>query len=211
MAIVLMSGGIDSSVVCKLLRKNGENVIPLFINYGQVSYQREWTACCYLCKKLELDKPVKVDLEGYGKVIPSDLTFGGKKEDNKAFVPGRNMLFLSVAASYAYVRNETIIAIGLIKGDGLPDQTQEFIVNANFALNSALGRNLTIVTPLIEFSKTQVILLAKKYQIPLDMTYSCYGGKEKYCGKCATCIEILNSGEAKEFTQFKGDENGGRG
>jgi 7-cyano-7-deazaguanine synthase len=201
--IVLTSGGVDSSLTCKLLQDSGDHVLPLFINYGQLSYRNELKSCKYICKRLKLPEPVEVDLKGYGKLILSGLTNKSKNASDSAFVPGRNMLFLSIAASYAYTKSVTTIAIGLINGDRFPDQTQEFVVNANFALNSALGKDLTIITPLIKFNKIEVIALAKKHNIPLDKTYSCYKGRNKYCGKCFTCKELLNSGYAKEFVQFK--------
>ena len=110
-----------------------------------------------------------------------------------------------MAASYAYTKGCKAIAIGLLdeKSHLFPDQTEEFIVNANFAINSALNDNYIILTPLIHFAKTDVIKLAEQYQIPLEKTYSCHSGNDVYCGKCIACKEILSTGEKDKIIQFK--------
>jgi len=206
--VALVSGGIDSIVMCKIIERQGEKIIPLFVDYGQHAAEKEWAACQLLLKECNLPTPTKADLSGYGKLIPSGLTNLQKDIYKDAFLPCRNMLFLLIGAAFAYLHGEKTIAIGLLteKAHLFPDQTQEFIVNMNFALNSALGDNLTIITPLINFTKSDVIKLAKHYKIPLDKTYSCHSGKDKYCGKCVACKEIINSGEKSSFPQFKEDE-----
>ncbi|MBU1855153.1 MAG: 7-cyano-7-deazaguanine synthase [Nanoarchaeota archaeon] len=193
--IVLTSGGIDSAVVCKLIEKQSDKILPLFIDYGQLAAEKEWIACQNIMKDCNLPLPEKMDVRGYGKVIPSGLTSSDKHIYEDAFLPGRNLLFLTLASSYAASKKIKAIAIGLLteKTHLFPDQTEEFIVNTNFAINSALGDSFMILTPLIKFSKSDVIKLAEKYGIPLDKTYSCHSGKEKYCGKCVACKEILGS------------------
>lgn len=206
--VVLVSGGIDSMVMCKIIEKQDDKILPLFVDYGQLAADKEWVACQKLLKECKLPTPTKVDLSGYGKLIPSGLTNKNKDIYNDVFLPGRNLLFLLVGAAFAYSHREKTIAIGLLLEEYhlFPDQTQEFIVNSNFALNSALGKDITIVTPLINFSKSDVIKLARRYKVPLDKTYSCHSGKDKYCGKCISCKEIIDSGVKDYFPQFgKGD------
>lgn len=206
--IALVSGGIDSAVMCKIIEKQGEEIFPLFVDYGQIAAKKEWSACQQLFKECKFPPPTKADLGGYGKLIPSGLTDINKDIFKNAFLPGRNMLFLLVGAAYACSLGERTIAIGLLseKTHLFPDQTQEFIVNTNFALNSALGADIIILTPLINFSKPDTIKLALHYNIPLDKTYSCHSGLDKYCGKCISCREIIDSGEKESLPQFeKGD------
>lgn len=206
--IALVSGGIDSAVMCKIIEKQGEKIFPLFVDYGQIAAQKEWSACQQLFKECKFPPPIKVDLSGYGKLIPSGLTDVNQDIFKNAFLPGRNMLFLLVGAAYACSLSEKTIAIGLLseKNHLFPDQTQEFIVNTNFALNSALGADTIIITPLIKFSKPDTIKLARHYNIPLDKTYSCHSGHDKYCGKCISCREIIDSEQRGSLPQFeKGD------
>jgi len=206
--IILASGGIDSIVMSKILEGQKQKIIPLFIDYGQLSANKEWEACKKIFKECNLPEPKKIDISGYGKFFSSGITDEKKRVYEDAFLPGRNMLFLLVGASYAHTVGEKIVAIGLLSEEGhlFPDQTEDFIVNANFALNSALGDNLTILTPLIKFNKKDVIKLAKDYGVKLSDTYSCHSGKERYCGKCVACKEIMKSGETESLPQFKGDE-----
>lgn len=206
--IVLLSGGIDSVVMCKIIEKQGEEIFPLFIDYGQIAAKKEWSACQQLFNECKFPRPIKVDLNEYGKLISSGLTDTNKDIFKNAFLPGRNMLFLLVGAAYARSLGKKTIAIGLLSESThlFPDQTLEFIVNANFALNSAMGADINIVTPLINFIKPEIIKLARYYNIPLDKTYSCHSGLTKYCGKCISCREIIDSGEKESFPQFeKGD------
>lgn len=203
--VALVSGGIDSAVMCKIIEKQGEKIFPLFVDYGQIAAKREWSACQQVFAECKFPPPIKTDLSGYGKLIPSGLTDINRDILKNAFLPGRNMLFLLVGAAYAYSLGERTIAIGLLseKTHLFPDQTQEFIVNTNFALNSALGVDIIIITPLINFSKPDTIKLARYYNIPLNKTYSCHSGQDKYCGKCVSCKEIIDSGEKESLPQFE--------
>ena len=210
MAVVaLVSGGIDSLVMCKLLEKEGQEIIPIFIDYGQLANDKEWESCKKIFKISNLPEPEKIDLNKYGKIIKSGITDNSKDIYNDAFLPGRNLIFLVVAASYAYQKAIKNIAIGLLseKTHLFPDQKEEFLVNANFAINSALGDYFTVLTPLINFSKNDVIELAKRYNLPIKETYSCHSGGDSYCGKCISCKEIIESVGKDYFTQFsnKGD------
>jgi 7-cyano-7-deazaguanine synthase len=204
MIITLVSGGIDSLVMAKIIDIQGEKQIPLFIDYGQLAREKEWKACKRILKESDLPEPVKVDLSDYGKLISSGITDKTKDIHDEAFLPGRNLLFLVVAGSYAHYRGVKKVAIGLLseKFHLFPDQTQRFIVNTNIAVNEALNDNIAIVTPLINFTKSDVIKLAKHYGLPINNTYSCHSGREKYCGKCISCLELINSGE-KDLPQFK--------
>lgn len=187
MAIVaLASGGVDSLVMCKLLEKQGEEVLPLFIDYGQLANSREWEACKRVLRISSLPKPEKVNLNDFGMVIKAGITDRSRHIVDEAFLPGRNLLFLVVASSYAYQKGVRSVAIGLLseRTHLFPDQTEEFIVNANFAINSALNESFTIVTPLIQFSKKDVFRLAKEYGLPVEETYSCHSGEKNYCGSC---------------------------
>lgn len=203
--VTLVSGGIDSLVMAKIIEKEDNKQIPLFIDYGQLAAEKEWGSCKKTFKGSNLPEPIKIDLGGYGKLITSGLTDPKKDIHDEAFLPGRNLLFLVVASAYAHQEGAQKIAIGLLSEELhlFPDQTNRFIVNANVAVNEAMDDDLVIVTPLINFTKDEVIKLAKHYNLPLNDTYSCHSGNEKYCGECIACKEILGSSEGKALPQFK--------
>lgn len=203
--ITLVSGGIDSLVMAKIIEEEGERQVPIFINYGQLAREREWAACKKTFKMCDLPNPIKVDLSGYGKLIATGITDSMQDIYKNAFLPGRNLLFLVVGSSFAHQKGAKIVAIGLLSEEShlFPDQTEKFIVNSNFAINTALDDDITIVTPLITFNKSDVIKLARHFNLPLHETYSCHSGNEKYCGKCFACKEILNSNEKDSIPQFE--------
>lgn len=205
MAVVaLVSGGLDSLVMCKLLDRQEEEVVPIFIDYGQLAGNKEWEACKKVFEIAEMPTPNKIDLKGYGTAIRSGITEESKDIYSDAFLPGRNLLFLVVASAYASQRRIKSIAIGLLSPENhmFPDQTDAFIVNANFSINSALGDYYTILTPLIGFGKGEIVTLAEGFGLPIGQTYSCHSGRESYCGECIACKEILGSGKKDKFIQF---------
>ena len=113
--VTLVSGGIDSLVMAKIIDLQGEKQIPLFIDYGQLAREREWSACKKVLKASNLPKPVKIDLSGYGKLIPSGITNRAKDIYEEAFLPGRNLLFLVVASAYAHYKGIKKVAIVVLK------------------------------------------------------------------------------------------------
>jgi len=202
--VALVSGGIDSLVMCKILKDDNPDLLPLFIDYGQLASDREWEACKKILGMIDIGIPEKIDISGYGNRISSGIT---NKDINieDAFLPGRNLILLTIAASYAYQKNINIISIGLLSEEThlFPDQTQSFIVNTNVAINSALNYDFTIVTPLINFNKDDILMMAEKYKLPVKYTYSCHSGKKIYCGRCIACKEILSTQYKEIVPQFK--------
>lgn len=192
MSIVLLtSGGLDSTLMTVLARESGITIHPLFIDYGQISRKKELTACRAVFKKLELPQPEILDVAGFGKFFPSGITNSKKHILDDAFLPGRNFLFLLLGAAYAYNVNADAVAIGLLNEETsiFPDQTKTFIRKAEDAMTQALGRKITVLTPLMSFSKTDVISLAETKGI--RGTYSCHAGLDKPCGICIACREFL--------------------
>ena len=140
MAVVpIVSGDIDSLVMCKILNNERQEQHPIFIDFGQISSDEEWQACRNVFERCNLPPPERIDLSGYCRSIESGVHGDCKASYINAFLPGRNLMSLMAAASFAYQRGIKIIAIALLSDESrrFPDQTEEFIVNANFAINSA--------------------------------------------------------------------------
>ena len=100
--VALVSGGLDSTLMCSLATEEGIELLPLFVNYGQLAVTKELTSCCVNFRQLGFPEPQIIDLSGFGQTIASGLTCGSKDVFLDAFLPGRNMLFLLVGAAYAY-------------------------------------------------------------------------------------------------------------
>lgn len=191
--VTLVSGGMDSTLIASLCKEEGILQYPIFIDYGQLSSKLEFRAAIKIHKKLELPEPKYFDLRGYGYNIKSGLTDTNLRVNEDAFLPGRNMLFLTIGASYAYQVGAKGITIGFLNEEAsiFPDQTKKFVNKANSLINFMIGYELKVVTPLIKMSKLDVIKLLRERG--LQDTYSCHSGNKNPCGKCISCLEINNS------------------
>ena len=188
--VVLSSGGVDSSVMLQLLKKKNFRLFPLFIDYGQIAANAEWEACQKVCQYLDLE-PDRMDVSGFGDLIPSGLTNRKLDIEREAFVPTRNLLFLTLGAAYGYGKSAYVIAIGLLSNPIFPDQTKEFVKDTQKAISKALGIDVTILAPLISLNKFDTLQLARKHGLPIEYTYSCHMGNREPCGRCISCKERI--------------------
>ena len=108
-----------------------------------------------------------------------------------AFLPTRNLLFLTFGAAYAYNLDIDTISIGLLSNPIFPDQGLEFLKRAKDSISVALGREIQILAPFIELDKRDIIKLAKKHELPIEMTYYCHAGTDPPCGVCISCKERI--------------------
>lgn len=194
--VTLVSGGLDSTLVAKLAQEEGLKIFPLFVDYGQRARDRELAACRRAMKKLGLPEPHIAALSGFGDLIRSGLTDSSLHIVNDAFTPGRNMLFLLTAAAYAYQMKADAISIGLLHESTslFPDQTSEFLREAEHMVSLCMGRTIKVLAPLSSFFKPDVVALAAEKGI--SETYSCHMGEEEACGNCIACNEFKFEGGA---------------
>lgn len=187
--VTLVSGGLDSTLVAKLAQEEGLRQQPLFVDYGQRSRDRELAACRRAMLHLNLPEPQVVDLCGFGLLIRSGLTDPKLHIIEDAFTPGRNMLFLLIAAAYAYQINADAVSIGLLHEDNslFPDQTSAFLHDAEGMISRCMGKSIKVLAPLAAFQKIDVVKLAKEKGI--QDTYSCHMGGKEPCGACIACNE----------------------
>jgi 7-cyano-7-deazaguanine synthase len=163
----------------------------LFIDYGQLGRERELKACRANLHRHNLPPPEVASIGGYGALLPSGLTDPSKHVLEDAFLPCRNLLFLTLGAAYAYQRGASAVSIGLLDEafSLFPDQTRQFVADSQELLSRGLGKSIILVTPLMSFSKAQVVGIAKSRGI--TGTYSCHAGTEPPCGKCVACREYI--------------------
>jgi 7-cyano-7-deazaguanine synthase len=196
--ITLVSGGIDSSLMALLAKKEDIIQHPLFIDYGQLGREKELSACRDIHAAHGLPEPVVITLSGFGEIISSGLTNRKKDIFADAFLPGRNLLFLLAGAAYAYQVNANAVAIGLLNEEThiFPDQTAQFLIQAEAMLSHCMGRNIQVIAPLMKFYKSDVLRLAKRYG--LTGTYSCHSGFDEPCGICVSCRELFSAQRKEE-------------
>lgn len=195
--VTLVSGGIDSTLMSLLAHEEGVRLAPLFIDYGQLGATREWAACKLLHEKHDLPSAILMDVAGFGAVVPSGITTSSMRINEDAFLPGRNLLLLLCGAAYAFRLQANAVAIGLLhpKNSLFPDQTEAFLRKAEDMIEITMQKRISVLAPLIEFTKADVLSMAKARG--LRDTYSCHAGGADPCGKCVSCIEIANAMERR--------------
>jgi 7-cyano-7-deazaguanine synthase len=188
--VSLVSGGLDSTLIGVMAKEEGIEHFPLFIDYGQLAARKEWETCKLVHDALGLPAPARMNLSGFGHVIASGLTREELDIKVDAFTPGRNLMFLLMGSAYAYQQGASSVAIGLLAEEFslFPDQRLQFLVQAEATIAIAMGRQIKVLTPLIEFGKADVVRLAQAKGI--TGTYSCHTGNLEPCGRCIACLEF---------------------
>lgn len=178
-----------------MAHEEGVSLHPLFVDYGQLGAAKEWQACKHLHEKHGLPAVTRMDLSGFGRTIPSGITNADLRINEDAFLPGRNLLLVLVGAAHAYKVQAESIALGLLDPvDHLfPDQTRRFVEECESMIETAMGSRITILTPLIDLSKSDVLAMARARG--MQNTYSCHAGGDAPCGVCVACVEIANAEE----------------
>lgn len=208
-ALVLFSGGVDSTTCLGIaVKKYGkENVIALSISYGQ-KHTKEIEAANAIAKyygveKMELDLSEMFKfsdcslLKGSDKDIPKESYAKQLEKTNGApvstYVPFRNGLFIASAASVALSRKCSVIYYGAHSddsaGNAYPDCSEVFNNAMNTAVYEGSGKQLKIEAPFVSLTKADVVKIGLELKVPYELTWSCYEGSEKPCGKCGTCID----------------------
>lgn len=189
--VTLVSGGLDSTVMAILAHEEGIEQFPLFIDYGQINRDKEFGACQFNFQRYDLPTPTVMSINGYGALLSSGLTDRGKRIYEDAFLPCRNLTFLTMGAAYAYQRGADAVGIGLLDESYslFGDQTRGFIKEAESLISRSLDKSIRILTPLMSFSKSDVVSVAKAKEI--NGTYSCHAGTEIPCGACVACREYI--------------------
>jgi len=197
-AVVLLSGGLDSTTCMATAQDKGYRLYPISFDYGQ-RHNRELECAKKVAKyyKVEFHKVFKIDYVGGNALVDRKIDvpdYKGGEDIPVTYVPARNILFLSYAAGYAESIDAQAIFIGVSAVDysGYPDCRPQFIKAFQKVLEVGTkmgveGNPIQIKAPLIHLSKAQTIKLASELDAPLHLTTSCYRGGEKACGVCDSC------------------------
>lgn len=204
-AVVLLSGGLDSTVTAYNAKNQGKKIYALTVRYGQ-RHSREIESAEKVAKAVgaEQHKIAELDLKLFGGSAltddsievptgrsPEEIGGGGIPD---TYVPARNAIMLSIALAYAETVDADEIHIGAhcLDYSGYPDCRPEFIdafqKMADLATRRAVeGRPIRIMVPLLEMDKTRIIRRGKELGVPFEITRSCYSSDEKACGGCDSC------------------------
>ncbi len=198
--IVLLSGGMDSTVLLANALAEGSTVEAVSIHYGQ-RHARELEAAGSIARYYRLRHdvvdltPLRDLLAGSALTTGPDVPDGHYADENMrvTVVPNRNMIMLSVAAGIAAARGHRHVATAVHAGDHFiyPDCRPEFTAAVSLAamLGTAGYGDVDIVAPFVRKTKTEIARLGYTLRAPLAMSWSCYKGGSQHCGRCGTCVE----------------------
>jgi 7-cyano-7-deazaguanine synthase len=206
-AIILLSGGLDSTTTCAIAKDQGYQLFTLSFDYGQ-RHRVELDRARSIAEHMGVaeHQEMTIDLRQFGGSALTDTIEvpQNRNEDEMAgqipvtYVPARNTIFLSFALAFAEVREATDIFIGVnaIDYSGYPDCRPEFISAfeklANLATKAGTEgkKKLRIHTPLIQLSKAEIIQKGLDLGVDFSLTHSCYNPDDqgRACGKCDSCL-----------------------
>jgi 7-cyano-7-deazaguanine synthase len=205
-AVVLLSGGIDSTTTLAAAIAEGHDAYALSFDYGQ-RHQIETQAARRVADSLgaKEHRIAKIDLRVFGGSALTDQIDVPKQRSETeiehgipvTYVPARNTIFLAYALAWAEVIQAADIFLGVnaIDYSGYPDCRPEFIeafqTLANLATKAGVeGRRFQLHTPLIKFSKAEIIRKAVQLGVNLSLTHSCYDPSPEglACGECDSCL-----------------------
>lgn len=201
-AVAIVSGGMDS-VTMAYLMKNKYDLHLVTFDYGQ-RHKKEIGFAKLCAEKLGAEHTI-IDLSGIGKSLKSALTTPGIDVPHGYYtdevmkitvVPNRNAIMIAIACGIALSEDTHIVAFGAHTGDHFiyPDCRPEFLLAIELA--TRLGNDdhgFSILTPFVNITKSDIVIIGTKLGISYQDTWSCYEGNHYHCGKCGTCIERIEA------------------
>ena len=215
-ALVLCSGGVDSTTLLAMAceRYGAENVYALSISYGQ-KHEKEIESAKAVARHYGVEQRflnlAAIFAESNCSLlshstdeVPEESYAEQLSESDGApvstYVPFRNGLFLSSAASMALSLGCSVLYYGAHHddwaGNAYPDCSKEFVDAMNRAIVEGTGGELRLEAPFVEWSKADIVARGLELGVPYELTWSCYEGGERPCGKCGTCIDRNRAFEA---------------
>lgn len=197
--VLIHSGGMDSTVLLAHLVAEGREVHALSVDYGQ-RHRRELAAAAELCAHYRVSHRI-ADLRGvtslFGANALTDAQVAvpeGHYEEasmKATVVPNRNMLLIATAAAWAMALKAGAVAYGAHGGDHAiyPDCRPAFAEALDKAIRLADWHEVSLERPFVGWDKTAIVRRGAELGVPFALTWSCYVGGDRHCGKCGTCVE----------------------
>ena len=200
-AVILVSGGMDSCVTAAMAKNDGFQVCFLHLNYGQRTEDRELKAFHDIADFYDVKDRLVIDMSHFTQIGGSCLTDHKinvpisdleKKDIPISYVPFRNANILSAATSWADVLGATALYIGAVEEDssGYPDCRRSFYDAFEKTIEEGTKPEtyIKIITPLIKFSKKEIISKGDALNAPINLSWSCYEREDRPCGTCDSCV-----------------------
>ena len=199
-AVCLLSGGMDSSTLAYVAKSKGYEILALHLNYGQRTENKELASAKKIASLLDAKAFVEISLDYFttfgassltDKAIAVDTFDSARAHVPNTYVPFRNANLLSIATSFAEAKEADAIFIGVQSLDysGYPDCRPQFIdaFQKVIDLGTKDTTKITLFTPVIHMTKTDILREGIRLSVPYEHTWSCYRNEGKACGTCGSC------------------------
>ncbi len=198
-AVLILSGGLDSTTLLYRMMDEGYEVYALTFNYGQ-RHKKEIDCARKIASMLGVSHRV-VDLSCLASLLGDSALLGGKEVPSchyteeaarQTIVPNRNMIMLAIATGYAEAQEISQVFYAAHKNDSTiyPDCRFEFVEAMKPAIKLATAWHpVELRAPFVNLTKAEIVKIGLGLKVPYEQTWSCYKGEEKPCRACPTCIE----------------------
>lgn len=196
-ALVMVSGGLDSTTVCYLLVSQGVKIHPVFFDYGQHCAETEWAKVNEVLPKAALP-PERLNISDIFKGSPSRMIVEADLwreyvSDDDLYIPYRTMLFFAVGAARAQTLQILDVYSGFINSNHAKEiDCSTAFMNGLDELSKGVG-SVRFLAPFREKTKADVVRKALELGVPIGRTFSCQASSAFPCGACPNCVERLNA------------------
>ena len=213
-SVILLSGGLDSLVALGYCNNRKEYNIELALtfDYGQKSAKYEIEASKKICEYYKIEHKVIVldwlkEITRTSLVSGEDVPNGGFSTQQSAaavWVPNRNGLFLNIAAAFcdSFHYNYIIYGANAEEGVTFPDNTEEFRKQISDTFKTSTLVKPEVLAPLINYNKDDIVRIAIREKVPLELVRSCYNSGETHCGECESCYYLKRALAANNRTNL---------
>lgn len=200
-SVIILSGGMDS--VTLLYDYQERIALAITFDYGSNHNKREAACAALHCQRLGIEHII-IPLDFMARYFKSSLLEGAEaipegdyNDENihSTVVPFRNGIMLAIAAGLAESRELTHVMMANHFGDHViyPDCSEEFVRHMSSAMTAGTYVGVQVLAPYTTISKTDIARIGKRLGIDYSLTYSCYKGGPRHCGRCATCRERMQA------------------
>jgi len=208
-SVILLSGGLDSAVNLAEAAARTEPTLSLTFDYGQRAANRELETAQTLTERYGVRHKV-IELPWFAELLPPSMGKDGEPtgagtSDEAVWVPNRNGVFISVGAAHAEALGASLLITGFNAEEAVsfPDNSREYIDAENLALSYSTKGIVELFSFTAEMTKADIVRRAVELEVPLDMVYSCYEGRERMCGSCPSCrrtvVAMADAGVLREY------------
>jgi len=214
-AIILLSGGLDSTVAAWMLEPSIEPALALTADYGQKAARRELAASYALAQRLGiphrtvflpfLREAASGALIDPGTPVPEpaagdldDVEGAAARSAAAVWIPNRNGVLIATAAAWAEASGFELVACGFNREEAatFPDNSRAFLEAQNAALSFSTSAGVEVISPTIDMSKEEIARKGRSLGVPFDLCWPCYLGGSKPCGKCESCLRFRRALDA---------------